>query len=68
MRVDSWFDSMCFTSQFIDAQEFDTTGNVKLRDVPEAQLRDPMISRLLPFVVNGKQLKAGQLPRGMAAQ
>ena len=67
-RVDAWFDSLCFSSQVIDAQEFDVTDNVKLRDIRAAQRQDPVIGRLMPFVMNGKQPKPGQLPRGTEFQ
>ena len=67
-RVDVCFDSLCFSSQVIDAQEFDVPDNVKLRDIRAAQRQDSVIGRLLPFVMNGKQPKPGQLPRGTEFQ
>ena len=68
VRVDAWFDSLCFSSQLIDEQEFDVIDNVKLWDVREAQRQDPVIGRLLPFVMNGKLPKPGQLPKGREFQ
>ena len=62
MTVDVWLDSLFVSSQVIDAQEFHMTDNVKLQNVREAQRQDPVIDRLLPFVMNGKQPKPGQLP------
>ena len=66
--IDAWFDSLCFSSLVIDAQEFDMTGNVKLRNVRAAQRQDPVIGKLLPFVKNGEQPKPGQLPTGTEFQ
>ena len=64
MVVASWFDSLCFCSQVVDTQEFDMTDNVRPRDVRW----NPVIDRLLPFVVNGKQSETGQLHRGTESQ
>ena len=40
------------------------TDNVELPDVQATQRQDPVIGRLLLFVMNRKQPKPGQLPRG----